>query len=38
MEYVLPINLYKDWEDLYYAKALFETIVKELKGQMKGGE
>ena len=33
MVYVLPIDLYEDWKDLYYTKELFENIVKELKEQ-----
>lgn len=35
MTYELPIDLYKDWKDLAYAKELFENIVKELKESIK---
>ena len=33
MVYELPIDLYKDWNDIAYTKELFENIVKEHKEQ-----
>ena len=35
MIYELPIDLYQDWKDIIYTKEVFESIVKELKEQMK---
>lgn len=38
MVYEMPIDLYGDWKDLYFAKELSKNIVQALKDHRKKGE